>query len=386
VERLPVEGRDRRLLELLLRRAESLHFLGRRQEIVDLLLQHRDRVERLADPSLAGQYYFWLGFAHAFLGHRAEAGESLRRGLEEATRSGDRALMGRVHRALNVECTFSGRPLDEAISHAREAVALLEGTEDRFWLSQALFSLGYSCHYAGEFDAVLEAMARLDALGQTMGSRRARANAAMLTGFTRATRGDWAAGVEALERAREFSPDAFETAYILACLGKAHAESGDAVRAIPLLEEAVQLADQVRSRQYRQWFRALLGEACLQNGRLDRARELASQALDGSTTLDFALGIGWSHQVLGRVALAKGALGEAERHLTEALRTFDAIRARFEAGRSHLFLAGLAGARGDREAATAHLRAAHALFTVLRCPRLVERVEALARELGGVSL
>jgi hypothetical protein len=90
--------------------------------------------------------------------------------------------------------------------------------------------------------------------------------------------------------------------------------------------------------------------------------------------------------VLGRVALAKGALGEAERHLTEALRTFDAIRARFEAGRSFLFLADLAGVRGDREAATAHLRAAHALFTVLRCPRLVERVEALARELGGVSL
>jgi tetratricopeptide (TPR) repeat protein len=290
--------------------------------------------------------------------------------------------MGRVHRALNVECIYSGRPLDEVILHAREAVALLEGTEDRFWLSQALFCVCYSCYYAGDFDSALEAAARLDALGQATGSRRARANAAMMAGLCRATRGDWAAGIDALERARELSPDAFETAYILGCLGKAVAESGDAARAISILEEAVQLADEVRSWQYRQWFRALLGEACLLGGRLDRARELASQALDGSTAVGFSLGIGWSHQVMGRVVQAEGALEGAERHLTEALRTFTAIGARFETGRTHFFLAALAATRGDRDGCTADLREAHGMFTVLRCPRHVERVQTLARDLG----
>jgi tetratricopeptide (TPR) repeat protein len=204
----------------------------------------------------------------------------------------------------------------------------------------------------------------------------------MMLGLCRATRGDWTVGIEALERARELSPDAFETAYILGCLGKAHTESGDAARAIPILEEAVQLADQVRSWQYRQWFRALLGEACLLDGRLDRARGLATQALDGSTTVGFSLGIAWSQQVLGRIVQAEGTLNEAERHLTEALRTFASIHARFEMGRTHLFLGALAATRGDREAATANLGDAHALFSVLRCPRHVERVEMLARELG----
>ncbi|MEK6711598.1 MAG: AAA family ATPase, partial [Nitrospinota bacterium] len=130
-ERLPVEGRDRRLLDLAVRRAESLHFLGRRQEIVDLLLQHQERLDRLQDPSLAGRFYFWLGWAHAWLGHRAEAAENLNRSLQEATRSGDEALMGRVHRALCLECTYSGRPMDEAVAHRRQAVSLLERTEDR---------------------------------------------------------------------------------------------------------------------------------------------------------------------------------------------------------------------------------------------------------------
>ncbi|MGH6661380.1 MAG: ATP-binding protein, partial [Rhodospirillales bacterium] len=46
-KRLGDPGRDHLVLNLALRRAESLHFLGRRQEIVDSLLQEQDRVERL---------------------------------------------------------------------------------------------------------------------------------------------------------------------------------------------------------------------------------------------------------------------------------------------------------------------------------------------------
>jgi class 3 adenylate cyclase/tetratricopeptide (TPR) repeat protein len=383
-ERLPAEERDRRLLDLVVRQAHSLHFLGRRQEIVGLLLQHRDRVERLREPSLAGRYYFWLGFAHAWLGHRAEAAQSLGRSVEEATRSGDEALMGRVHRALTVECIYSGRPLDEAVAHGRQAVSLLERTEDRFWLSQALFALSYSCYFIGDFDSAMQVAAHLDAVGEATGSRRARTNAATMAGLSYATRGDWEAGIKACERALELSPDPFETAYVLASLGKAHAEGGDLARAIPLLEQAVQLGDQVRSRQWREWFRIMLGEAYFLNGQMDKARAAAGQALDTCTDVSFSLGIGWSHQVIGRVAQAEGSLAEAERHLTEGLQTFVSIRARFEIGRIHLFLASLAHAQGDREAAASQLKAAHSVFRTLQVPKYVGRTEQLGKELGAV--
>ncbi len=383
-ERLPAEERDRRLIDLVVREAHSLHFLGRRQEIVALLLQHRDRLERLQEPSLAGQYYFWLGFAHAWLGHRAEAAQTLGRSLEEATRSGDEALMGRVHRALAVECVYSGRPLDEAVAHGRQAVSLLERTEDSFWLSQALFALSYSCYYSGDVDAALEAAGRLDALGEATGSRRARANAATMAGLSHATRGDWEAGIKACERA--LSPDPFETAFVLAVLGKAYAEAGDFGRAVPTLEQGVQLGDQVRSRQYSAWFRTMLGEAYFLGGQMDKAREVASQALDVSADVSFLLGIGWSHQVIGRVAQAEGSVPEAETHLTEALQSFVSIRARFEIGRIHLFLASLSHAQGNREAVASHLNEAHALFRALHVPKYVERSEQLARELGASLL
>ncbi len=381
-EELPGEERDRRLIDLVVRRAHSLHFLGRRQEIVELLLQHRDRLERLKEPALAGQYHFWLGFAHAWLGHRAEAAQSLRRSLEEATRAGDEALMGRVHRALALECLYSGRPLDEAVAHGRQAVALLERTEDLFWFSQALFALSYSCYFTGDFELALEVAARLDAVGETTGSRRAQANAATMAALSHATRGDWAAGIDACRRALEISPDAFETAYILACLGKAHAEGGDAAQAIPVLEQAVKLADQVRSRQWRAWFRTWLGEAYLLGGQMDKAQEVVGQTLEACTDVKFVFGIGMCHQVLGRIAQAQGFLAEAESHLAEARETLVLVQARFETGRTHLFQASLAHKQGRDEEVAGHLSEAGSLFRKLRAPRYLERAEQLAKELA----
>ena len=373
-ERLPIEERERRSLALVVRRAESLHFLGRRQDIVDLLLRHRERVERLGDPSLAGQYYFWLGWAHAWLGHRAEAFQNLSRGLEEATRSGDEALMGRVHRALALEWTYSGRPMDEAVAHARQAVSLLELTQDRLWFSQALFALSYCCYYTGDFDSAIEAAGRLDAIGKATGDRRARAESAM-AGLGYATRGDWTEGVEVCRRCHDLAPDSFEAAFVLACLGKAYSEAGDVGRAVPTLEQGVQLADQVRSRQWCEWFRTFLAEAYFLSGQLEKAREAARQALEVSTALGYTWGIGWSHQVLGRVAQSLGALPEAERHLGDALYAFTSVKARFEEGRTRLFLASLDHAVGNREAAASHINEARTLFETLRIPKYMARVE-----------
>ncbi|MFQ5894720.1 MAG: tetratricopeptide repeat protein, partial [Nitrospinota bacterium] len=165
-----------------------------------------------------------------------------------------------------------------------------------------------------------------------------------------------------------------------ACLGKAYAEAGEVARAVPTLEQAVELADRVRSRQLRARFRAMLGEAYLLDGQMDKARDVAGRALASSTDLKYVFGIGLSHQVLGRVAQAQGALGEAERHLNDALQAFDSIRARFETGRTHLDLAALAHAQGNREAIATHLKEAYDLFTALRVPKYVERTEELAKQ------
>lgn len=159
-------------------------------------------------------------------------------------------------------------------------------------------------------------------------------------------------------------------------------EGGDLARAVPALEQAVQLGDEVRSRQYAAWFRRMLGEAYLLSGLLDTAREVTNPALDVSTDVGFSLGVGWSHQVLGRIAQGEGRLSEAERHLTEAVRTFVQTGARFEIGRTHLLLASVAHAQGDREAA-AQLNEAHAVFRALPAQKYSEPTEPLAKEFAA---
>jgi tetratricopeptide (TPR) repeat protein len=306
----------------------------------------------------------------------------LRRSLEEATRSGDEAIMGRTHRALATECVYSGQPLAEAVAHGREAESLLERTRDHFWYSQALFTLSYCCIFAGEFDAALEAANRLAAFGEDTGIRRAQANAAMLAGLGNAMRGEAAAGIELCERALELSPDDFETAFILACLGRACAEAGDVARAVSVLEQAVGLADRVRSLQFCAWFRTMLGEAYLLNDAIDKADSVVREALEVSLDLQFSIGVGLSRHLLGRIAHVRGAPAEAGVQLSEAAQTFATLGARFEQGRAELDLAALARLRGDGDAAAGHLREAHRLFELLQIRKYVERARELSEEFG----
>jgi DNA-binding winged helix-turn-helix (wHTH) protein len=74
LQRLP-EGkdRDRHMLDVALRHAHSLYFLGRFRESVDVLAPHDARVARLDDLALTGAYAFWLAHMYSRLGDQQRA-------------------------------------------------------------------------------------------------------------------------------------------------------------------------------------------------------------------------------------------------------------------------------------------------------------------------
>jgi tetratricopeptide (TPR) repeat protein len=380
-QHLPAEEHDRQELVLVVREAHSLHFAGRRQEIVDLITAQQDRTAA-ATPALAAELDFWLGFAHGWLGRRAEAAEHLQRALERATAAGERAILGRVHRALATECVYSGRPMDTAADHARDAVSLLRAEGDVFWLAQALFTQCYCCIFAGRFEAALGAAEELAILSGPSGPSRAQANAAMLTGLVKAFQGDADAAVESCERALTRSPDRFETAFVLACLGRAQLAAGNASRAVSTLQQAVEIADQVRSLQFRAWFRTMLSEAAIANGELDRARSVAEAARDLGDATGFQLGLGLARRVLGVIAARNRDHALAMDHLSDAIERLARIGARFELARARLERGRVAHTLADGEAARSDLREARALFAGVGLPREVERVDVLAEAVG----
>ncbi len=380
-DRLPAGTREARRLDLVLRLAHCLSFLGRFGETRDLLLGEEARLGRDETPALAGPYHFWLAHTYGYLGDYERSAEHARRALEEAGRAGDEATMGRAYVVLAQAASWTGQPL-HGIARGRRAVALLEAAGERWWLGLAHWMVGVNYITIGAFDRALEAEARALAVGEALGDPRIQSYATWTAGWIRALTGDGAAGIEACRRALGHSSDPLSTAVILGHLGYVHLEKGEVDEAVVPLEQAVAQMTRFGFPQLQGRFTTFLGEAYLLQGRLAEARALVSRGLGLSSETRYWYGLGWARHALGRVAHAEGRLDEAEACLTDALETFTRIHARFLVGRTRLSLARLAEARSDAAGAARHLGEAHALFRVLRLSHWIERAERLARELG----
>ena len=380
-ERLPAGARDAVLVGATLRQAHSLYFLGRFPDSRERLLAQRERVERLADPALAGPYHFWLGYTLSHLGDHEEADRHAGRALDAATRCGDRVTQGQAYYLLARGGFWGGRFAD-GVAHARRAAALLEPTGERWWLGAAYWGAAFNHGFRGEFRDALAAAAAAEAVGRAIGDPRLSAYAAWTTGWLRAAMGDCDAGIAACRESLDRSPDPVNTADAMSFLGYAYVAKGDAPHAIPLLEEAARRWSRSQHRPMWSWFTAVLAEACLLDRQLDRARALAEAAATAAAAAQFPYGLAAARRARGRIAWAGGTAAEAEDALVAALETFEAIEARYDAARTRLDLAAVLHAGGRSGAAAEHLAEARRAFAALEAPVHAAHAAALARELG----
>ncbi len=125
LQRLP-EGpdRDRRMLDVALRHAHSLYFLGRFRESVDVLQPHEARLVRLNDPALTAAYCVLA--RHTCTAASAISAAPRQRASRHrgGDRSGRRRHVGKAHGVLALEGHWAGQAAD-GIAHGAEAVALL---------------------------------------------------------------------------------------------------------------------------------------------------------------------------------------------------------------------------------------------------------------------
>jgi len=389
-DRMPPDEGARHRPDIVYRLAHVLALLGRSVEGRDLLLRHEPLVTGLGEPALSGPLNFWLAYMYGNLGDSASAVTHARRALEEAARAGDVVTMGKASYSLSREHYMLGRPR-EGIAEGRQSVALLERSDERGWLGQALGVLALHLLHIGDFVPALEVLERMRTLGQATGEVRMQSDAAWSEGRIYTVMGEAETAITACQRAVDLAPDPVAKANAIGWLGAAHVENEDASRAIPLLEDAIGRLQGLsgtggyRYRQIDGVFRALLCECYLARGDVEQARAIGELALDIARTGGWAVAIGYAERAVGRLALAVGKLDDAEAALERAVRTFADIEARAQVARSRLPLAEARAARGDTNAAAVELRAARELFASMRAPRLVECAGRLAERLG-VSL
>ena len=381
VQSLPPGERDRRRLDLSLRHASSLFPLGRLQEILDLLLPQSEPLARLQDAALAGHYHFLLGRTYSFLADHERAAERAQQAIREADRCGDATTKGKAFCLLGQDGPLSGKARD-GIAHGRQAVKLLEGTEERWWLGHAHWVVALNYLQIGSFAPALEELAQADAIAESTGDSRLQTISGWCSGIIHAVSGASDIAISECRRAVERSPDPLNQALATGFLGFAYMERGDGTQAIVALEQAASSAASFGYRPLQSWFSAFLAESYRIDGRFDTAREIATKSLQIATDARVQVATGWARLCLGRIANATGAHAEAEQHLKVALETFAGIQSRYEMGRTQLDLAVATHAQGRLEEATGFLRAAHVLFGELGLLRYAERAKGLAKDLS----
>jgi DNA-binding SARP family transcriptional activator/tetratricopeptide (TPR) repeat protein len=382
VGRLPASERDRRHLDLALRLAHCLYFLGRHDEGRRLLLAEEDRLARTGDPAHAGRYHFLLARSASLAGDHEEAERHARQVLENAERAGDAQTLGQAHYLLAHEAYWTGRSR-EGVEHAERAIALLERSGERWWLGHAWWILCVNLGLLGQFGPALDAARRTDAIGQALGDQRLQSYAAWSTSWVQAARGEPEASIEGCRRALELAPDPVSRMNARQALGYSWIEAGHADRAIAELEPVVAELSRLGVRRPHGLFTAYLAEAYRLAGRLEHARTAATGALAATRALGYGYATGLALRTLGRIALDEDDRTGARTWLEDAIEGFVAIGARFEEARTRLDLVTAHHGLGQGADAAREAEAARDLFRVLDVPRYVERAGRLAAELAS---
>jgi DNA-binding winged helix-turn-helix (wHTH) protein/tetratricopeptide (TPR) repeat protein len=335
LQRMP-EGdeRDRRMLDVALRHAHSLYFLGRFRESVEVLVPHEARLSRLNDASLGGAYSFWLAHMYSRLGDQRRAAASAERAIASATEAGDQATLGKAHGLLALEGHWSGQTA-AGIAHGTEAVALLTPRHDqRWWLGMTHFYLAMNHLLTGRFDAALGEAARADEVGRNIGDPRLQTYAGFTVGWVETTRGHSAEAIEICRRALEQAPDRVSRAYASMILGWALLEDGKHLEALERLQPTVTEIEGFGFPQWQALTAVFAAEALRREGRLAEAESMVERGLGVAAGAEYWYAVGFAQRTAGHILRDQGSLPEASAKLAEAAKTFERIGATFEAART----------------------------------------------------
>jgi class 3 adenylate cyclase/tetratricopeptide (TPR) repeat protein len=183
-------------------------------------------------------------------------------------------------------------------------------------------------------------------------------------------RGDFVRAIAVLERGQSREPDELNTRVwplVASALGAAYTHAGRLVEALPLLEEAVELAAAVKLKANQSLRLARLAEAHVRSGRPESAFPFAAQALDLAQEHRERGHEAHALRVLASIELEREtpALDRAEEGYRKALALAEQLGMRPLQAHCHLGLGRLCQRRSDREAAAAEIAAARDLYRAL---------------------
>jgi len=359
-ERLPAAERPRWGIEIAVRQANCLGYLGRFAEIEPCLRKHQSNLEVLNRLELTSQFHFWLGFNHSLVGNRAAAAHHSRLALDGAERCGDAKTKRRAHGLLSYELAYSSR-YEEGIEHALLTVANPEGGEPEY-VAIGWMNLGLNYLPIGRHHAAIDAFARSREVARAARIPRVEALVLAFSGMAHTSLGEPDEAISMCRKAVSIACDPVSTMATFSVLAETCVECERPDEALEILPNVLLMTAEFGMRGSQALAQITTANAHLLKGEAETARLFAEQALLTSRAVGDPHSEARSLCAAGRSAAALGRYELAAAELEAARTILEGIGAHYNLGMCWCALGALASARDDRAAAKAHYGQAESLF------------------------
>ncbi len=149
------------------------------------------------------------------------------------------------------------------------------------------------------------------------GDRRLASQAAWTRGWIHVTRGDWATGIEAGQRAVALAPDEMSRGLSEGFLGNSYVEKGDPEAALPLLASAAARLQPAGLATARGLVHPAAGPGPAMHGDQAEAATLLARGMEIIRSITFAPARILGHTLQAKLATARGNLDEAQHELRQ---------------------------------------------------------------------
>ena len=381
-----IDDRSERCVDMLTGQARSLHFLGRREEAIELLDRYEPSILSFGRDTQEAQFFMTRASIHSFLGSRSQAQRDCERALAAGQRAKDPLLEGRAYHQLGVELHFAGDERGSLTCYGRALDLLRAGGEQNAAdLGHTLLMASFAHRSLGQLAAAREAGAQGAAMAQRAGDLPLQALAAMVQARNEMVVGEYASARALLEQAVRTAPSPFDEAILRLTLAVTYRHLEAREVALEALKDALQKARRYRSVQIQVWAMSELADALISFGQIKEAGPLLDEAFNLANRIEARLYLAEVRHLRGRVSLAVGDLASAEASLVEALIAFERAGAVYDVARTAIDLFRLYEGRGERATAVGYLEAARTIFREIGVPNHGRTVEALAAE-ASISL
>ncbi len=298
---------NRLLIDLLIKWAYVLYYLGDFKKLNDLLTDQRQLAESLDDSARLGMYYSWMGMALWARGVYKDSHDFLTRALALGEKINNTEVIGYACTWLSWTYTELGRLEDGRLLGLKAHEISKELKADKYLYFKSLGGIGYNAWISGQRDVAFDAGNQLLSYGRKHSNIRSSVMGYFIKGCSYFMNAELEPAIECFEEAVRIAADPYYGQFPRLMLGMGYVLNGDIKGAEGILQHVLDFSRQYGTETIGTVAQVFLGLCAISNGKLNRGIKMMEAGQKPYLENDSK----WRH------ALVEGLLGKVYLQMTD---------------------------------------------------------------------